>query len=74
MFHTGVTAINPATTHHINHTADHPCTEVLHTITPEIKADPIHANSTNPPGEIHTDHTCTLVDHEVNHITGGTPE
>ena len=58
----GVIAINLAITPHIDHTADHPCTEAHHT-TPEIKACHIYAHPTNPHDEIHIGHPCTSVDH-----------
>ena len=55
------------------HTADHPHTEAHHT-TSEIEACCIHVHPTNPHNEPHIGHTCTPVDHEVNHTTGRTPE
>ena len=55
-FHIEITAIDPTMTHHIDPTTDHPHTDVPQTITPEIKVDPTHVHSTNPPREIHTDH------------------
>ena len=71
--HTGSIAINPAVTHHINPTTDHPHTEAHHT-TAEIEAIHIHVHPTNPQDEIHIGHTYTPVDHEGNHITRRTPE
>ena len=49
--HTGVIAINPIMTHHIDHTADHPHTEAHHT-TPGNKVTCIHIHPTNPQDEI----------------------
>ena len=43
--HTGVIAIDSTMTHHIDHTADHPCTEAHHT-TPEIESTHIHIHPT----------------------------
>ena len=71
--HTGVTAIDLAMTLHIDHTADHPCTEALHT-TPGIEACCIHIHHTKPHDETHIGHTHTPVDQEANHITRRTPE
>ena len=70
--HTGVIAINPTVTH-LDHTADHPCTEADHT-TPEIQATHVHIHPTNHQGEIHIGCTHAPVDHEANHITGRMPE
>ena len=70
--HTEITAIDPATTHHINSTADHPHTEVPQPTTPEIKVDPAHIHSTNPPGEICTGHIHIPADHKATHTTRGT--
>ena len=71
--HAGVIAIDLAMTLHIDHTADHPCTEAHHT-TPEIEACCIHDHPTNPHDNIHIGHTYTQVDHKVNHITRRAPE
>ena len=71
--HTGVIAINPTMTHHIDHTADHPCTQAHHT-TPEIEAAHVHIHPTNPHGKIHIGHTHTPVDYEANHIKRKMPE
>ena len=71
--HTGVIAINPTMTHHLDHTADHPCTEAYHT-TPEIGATHVHIHPTNPHDMIHIGHTHTPVDHKANHITRRMPE
>ena len=68
--YTGVIAIDPAITHHIDHTAAHPHTEAHHT-TPEIEATHIHIHTTNP-HEIHIGHT--PVDHKADHITRRMPE
>ena len=57
---------------HINHTTDHLYTEAHHT-TQEIEAC-VHIHPTNPHDEIHIGHTCTPVDHKVNHITRRAPE
>ena len=65
--HTGVIAINPAVTHHNDHTADCQHTEAHHT-TPKIKVTCIHAHPTHPQDGIHIGHTCTPVDHKANHI------
>ena len=70
--HTRVIAIDPTVTHHIDHTADHPCTEP-HNTTPEIEATHIHIHPTNPDDKIHIGHTCTPVDHKANHITRRMP-
>ena len=53
--HTGVTSINPAVTHHLDHTRDHQHTEAHHT-TQEIKVTCIHVHPTNPQDEIHIGH------------------
>ena len=45
--HTGVTAIDPTATHHMNPTADHMHTDIPHPTTPEINIDHIHIHSTN---------------------------
>ena len=45
--HTGVIAINPAVTCHIDHTTDHLCTEAQHHTTPEIEVTHIHIHPTN---------------------------
>ena len=71
--HTGVIAIDPTMTHHIDHTTDHLYTEAHHT-TPEIKGPHIHAHPTNPHDVIHKGHTHSPVDHEANHITRRTLE
>ena len=71
--HTWVIAINPATTHHINPTTDHPCTKVPHHTTPEFKVNHIHIHPTKPQDKICIGHTCTPADHEANHITRETP-
>ena len=71
--YTVVIAIDPTMTHHIDHTADHPCTEAHHT-TPGTKATCIHIHPTNPQDEIHTGHTHTPADCKVNHTTRRTPE
>ena len=71
--HTGVVAIDPTMTHHIDHTTDHLCTEVDHT-TPEIEAAHVHVHPTNPQDEIHIGHIHNPVDHEANHITRRMPE
>ena len=55
--HTGVIAINPTMTHHINPTADHPQTEAHHHTTPETKVTHIHIHPTNPQDKIHIHHT-----------------
>ena len=70
--HTGVIAINPTVTHHINPNADHKCTEVPHHTTPEIKVDHIHVHSTKPQEKICIGHTHTPAYHKANHITRGT--
>ena len=72
--HTGVISINPTMTHHINPTADHPCTEAHHHTTPETEVAHIHINLTNPQDKIHIGLTHTSVDHEANPITRRTPE
>ena len=48
--HAEIIAINPAMTHHIDPTTDHPHTEVPQPTAPEIKVDPTHIHPTNPPG------------------------
>ena len=70
--HTGVMAIDPAMTHHIDQTTDHPCIEAHH-ITPEIEATHIHIHPTNPHDEIHIGHTHTPLDHKANYITRRMP-
>ena len=46
--YTGVKATDPAATHCIDPTTDHPCTEAhLHT-TPETKVMHVHIHPTNP--------------------------
>ena len=72
--HTGVIAINPAMTQHINPTADHPCTEAHPHTTPETKVTHVCVHPTNPQEKIHIGHTWTPVDHEANHITTKIPE
>ena len=67
---TGVIAINPTTTHHINPATDRQCTEAHH----HIEITHVHIHPTNLQDEIHIGHTHTPADHEVNCITGGTPE
>ena len=71
--HTGVIAIDPTVTHHIDLTADHPHTEAHHHNTPETEAIHIHAHPTDPQDKIHVDHTHTPVEHKANHITRRTP-
>ena len=71
--HTGVIVINPAMIHHINHTADHQCTETHHT-TAETEGTCVHIHPTNPQDEIHIGHTHTPADCEANHITRRTLE
>ena len=71
--HTGVIAIDLAMTLHIDHTTDHPHTDAHHT-TLEIETCCINTQPTNPHDEIHIGHTCTPVDHKVNHITRRAPE
>ena len=61
-------------THHINPTANHPCTGAPHHTTPETEVTHVHAHPTNPQDKIHIGHTRHSVDHEANHITRGTPE
>ena len=73
-FHTEITVINPTTTHHINHTTDHPHTEVPHHTTPQIEVDPTHIHPTNPPGEVHTGCIHIPADHSATHTTRRTPE
>ena len=67
--HTEITAIDPATNHHTDPTADHPHIEVPQPTTPEIKVDCIQVHPTDPTGEIHTSHIHIPADHEVNHTT-----
>ena len=71
--HPGVIAIDLTMTLHIYHTAAHPHTEAQHT-TPEIETCHVHIHPTNPHDKTHIGHTCTPVDHKVNHISRGTPE
>ena len=71
--HTGVIAINPTITHHINPTADHPCTEAHHHTTPETEVTHVHVHPTYPQDEIYIGHTHTPADHVANHITRRTP-
>ena len=73
ILHTGAIAIDPAVTHHINHTTDHPH-KVAHHSTPEIEATHIHAHPINHQNEIHISHPHTPVDHKTSHITRRTPE
>ena len=72
--HTGVIAIDPTITHHIDPTTDYPCTEAHHHTTPETKVAHIYIHPTNPQDKIHIGHTHTPVDHKANHITRRTPE
>ena len=72
--HTGVIAINPTMTHHIDITTDHQCREVPHHNTPETDITHVHAHPTNPQDKIHIGHTHTPADQEANHITRGTLE
>ena len=74
VLHTGVIAIDPAATHHINDTTDHLHTEAHHHTTSETKTTHIHIHPINPQDEIYIDHTLTPVEHEVNLITRRTPE
>ena len=62
-----VTAIDLATTHHIDLITDHPHIEVLQLTTPEITVDHTHDHPTNLQGETHTDEVHMPVDHEANH-------
>ena len=71
--HTGVTAINPAITCHIEHTADFPCTKTHPYTTPEIEAVHICVHPTIHQDMIYIGHTCNPVDHKANHIAKGTP-
>ena len=57
--HTEGIAIDPTMTHHIDPTADHPCTEVPHHTTPEIEVNHIHIHPTMPQDKICIGHTCT---------------
>ena len=61
------TAINLATTHHIDHITHHPHTEVLQVITSEITVDHIHDHPTNLQGRTHINQVPTPADHEENH-------
>ena len=72
--HTGTTVIGPATTHHINHTTDHPHTEAHPHTTPEIEVTHACIHSTSHQDKIHIGHTHTSVDHKANHTTRRTPE
>ena len=72
--HTEITAIDPTAAHHINLTADHPCTEVPHPTTLEITIYCSHVHPTNPPGVICTGHIHIPADHAANHMTRRTPE
>ena len=67
--HTEVTAIDSTTTHHIDHTTDHPHTKAHPLTTPEIEVDHICIHPTIYQDEINVGHTHTPVDHEANHIT-----
>ena len=64
--HIEITAIDPAIMHHINHTADHPCIEVLQLTTPEIVVDHAHDHPTNLQGKTCTGHIHIPPDHEAN--------
>ena len=70
---TAVIAINPGVTHHIDPTADHPCTEAHHHIPPETEVTHTHIHPTNPRDKIHIGYTHNQVDHKANHITRKTP-
>ena len=72
--HTGTTAINPTTTHHINHTIGHPHTEAHPHTTPEIEVTHAGIYPTGCQDDIHVGHTHTPVDHKANHTTRRTPE
>ena len=66
--HTEVIPINPAMTHHIDPTTDHPHTEGSHHTTPEIEVNHIHIHPTKPQDKIHISHTRTPADHKANNI------
>ena len=66
--HTGVIAINPTMTHHINLTADHLHTEAHHHTTPKTEVAHVHIHHTNPQDKIHIGHTHTPSDCIANHI------
>ena len=72
--HTGVIAIAPTATHHIDPTKDHLHTEAPHHTTPETKVTHDHIHPINPQDDIHIGHSHTPADHEANHMTRGTPE
>ena len=72
--HTGVIAIKPTMTHHINLTADHLHTDTHNHNIPETEVAHIHVHLTNPQDKVHIGHTYTPADHEENHITRRTPE
>ena len=72
--HTEITAINPATIHHMNPTVDHSQTEVPQLTTPEIERDPTHVHPTIPWGEIYTCHIYIPADHKASHPIRRTPE
>ena len=66
---TGVIAIDPATTHHIDPTAGHQHTEVSHHTTPEIEVEYIHIHPTKPQDKICIGQAHIPADHEANNIT-----
>ena len=67
--HTEVIAMNPAMTHHIDPTTDHPHIEAHYHTTPETEVAHMQVHPANPQDDIHIGHTHTLVDHKANHIT-----
>ena len=67
--HTEITAIDPATTHITDPTADHPHIDIPQLTTPEIEVDHVHFHPTNPQGEICTGHIHIPADHKSNHTS-----
>ena len=60
------TAIDLATTCHIDYITDHPHIEVLQLINPEITVDHTHNHPTDLYGRTHTDQVHIPADHEEN--------
>ena len=68
------TAIDLATTHHIDHITDHPHIEDLQVINPEITVGHIHDHPTDLQGMNHIDQVHNPIGQEENHIPRRTQE
>ena len=64
----GPQMLTDATTHHIDHTANHPCIEALQVIDPEITVGHIHDYPTDLQGMNHIDQVHNPAGQEENHI------